>query len=240
MVAVDEQEVERLAAERRARPRERLRRVRVAADQVQPLRPADEAAVQRDLPGGVAAAELAPRQVDADDRRGAVGGESKQEERAAAGGADLEQPPRPRPLRRDRLEQAEHLGTHLAARELDAERRERERNVDKRLQVGRDLEAHVPVTRLRPVVHRPQDVGRALDVLDGQLLVDGLGPEAGVLRDLLDGVLVVVAAVDRVGEDGGVRGDAAQTVVVDKGFELTFADKATRDKVEPDALAGRA
>ena len=121
---------------------------------------ADEAAVQRDLPGGVAAAELAPRQVDTDDRRGAVGGESEQEERAAAGGADLEQPPRPRPLRRDRLEQAEHLGTHLAARELDAERRERERNVDERLQVGRALTGRAEASPRQRGEHGPQAATR--------------------------------------------------------------------------------
>src|SRR5262249_22159039 len=137
VVAVDQEEVEGRAAQRAACARERLRRVRVAANQVQLLSGADETTVERDLPDGIASAELALRQGDADDGRRPGERRREQEERAAPGRADLEEPLRL--LHRHEPEQAADLGAHLAARKLDAVRRERVRNVDESVEVGREL-----------------------------------------------------------------------------------------------------
>src|SRR5262249_60263954 len=76
------------------------------------------------------------------------------------------------------------------------------------------LEAAEAVESLRLVVDGTEDVGGLADVLDGQLVVDllrrfVLPGEAAQLR------VVVVAATDGLVEDRGIRGQAAQIVLVD-------------------------
>src|SRR6476469_8211443 len=88
------------------------------------------------------------------------------------------------------------------------------------------------------VIHGSQDVRRVLDVLDGKALVDRLGLEVWMaVGDLLDRSRIVVAAVDGFLEDGRIRGDAAETVLVDEAFEFAAGDQAAADEVEPDGLA---
>src|SRR4051794_4605266 len=113
VVAVDQEEVELLAAQRPARARERGGGGGGAPGQGEPPRLPDETAVQRNLPHRIAAAELALWQVDADDRRRALRREREEEERPPAGRADLEQPSRL--LGGNDREQPADLGAHLAA-----------------------------------------------------------------------------------------------------------------------------
>jgi hypothetical protein len=105
-------------------------------------------------------------------------------------------------------------------------------------QIGGHLQAHVAVALLGGLVDTLQHVGRVLDVLHRQALVDLLGGEAGlVVRDLLDRGGVVVAAVDGLLEDGRVRGHASQGVVVEQALQFAPGDQAPADEVEPDRLA---
>jgi hypothetical protein len=91
----------------------------------------------------------------------------------------------------------------------------------------------VPCVRL--VVRGTEDVGGVADVLDGQLVVDlflrfVLPGQAAQLR------VVVVAAANRLLEDGWVRGEAAQIVVIDQPPELAARDQPALHLVVPDAL----
>src|SRR6185312_17036234 len=54
---------------------------------------------------------------------------------------------------------------------------------------------------------------------------------------VLQRVVIVGAAGDGLGEDGGVRGDAGDAVLVDEALELAGGDQAAADKIEPDGLA---
>jgi hypothetical protein len=52
-----------------------------------------------------------------------------------------------------------------------------------------------------------------------------------------DRLVVVVAAVNGLLEDGWIGGDAAQPIRVDERLELTRGEHPPADKVQPDALA---
>jgi hypothetical protein len=104
-------------------------------------------------------------------------------------------------------------------------------------EAGLDLERDEPVGAARLVPDRAQHVAGEPDVGDRDLLVDPLGvePLCGQLGDL---IVVVAGAEDRLLEDRGVGGDAAQRVLVHEPVELTALDQAAPDLVEPGACAG--
>ena len=104
--------------------------------------------------------------------------------------------------------------------------------------IGRHLQAHEAVGAVGPVEHRAEEVRGALHVVDGERLehlVDALPLE----RQRPDGRVVVVAARDRLLEDGRVRGDSADPVLGDPALELTRCEHAAADEVDPHALAER-
>jgi hypothetical protein len=102
--------------------------------------------------------------------------------------------------------------------------------------VRRDLEADEAVAPVALVVERAKHVRGVAHVLDGQGLVDLERRLAGP-GELGDGLLVVLALVDGLLEDGRVRGDAAQAVALDHPRKLAGADQAALDEVEPRTLA---
>ncbi len=103
-------------------------------------------------------------------------------------------------------------------------------------QVGRDLEAHEAVSALGPVVDPPQDVARGLHVLDGDRLVDltGAQPARG---ELLDPLVVAVLAGEGLVEDGRVRRDPAEPLLLDPSRQLAVTELRAGEVVEPEALA---
>src|SRR5437660_12749467 len=64
----------------------------------------------------------------------------------------------------------------------------------------------------------------------------GLRLQMRVLRDFLDGGRVVVAAIDRLFEDGRVRGNSPEPVLRHQTLELAARDQAAPDEVEPHRL----
>ncbi len=104
-------------------------------------------------------------------------------------------------------------------------------------QIGRDFEADVAVDAAGAVPHRLQLVGRVLDVLDRQPLVDvhGLGDAGG--KGGLEAVVVVPALPDGLFEDRGIGGDAGDRVLLEQPLQLIAHELAVH-VVEPDRLAG--
>jgi hypothetical protein len=103
-------------------------------------------------------------------------------------------------------------------------------------QVGVDLQRDVAVVAVGLVIDGAQDVGRGLDVLDGDGLVDGARVLGGQTGDL--GV-VLLAAEDGFLEDRGVGGHPAQGVFLHHAGQFTTLDELALDLVEPDAGAQR-
>ena len=101
-----------------------------------------------------------------------------------------------------------------------------------------ELEGHVAVDAGRVGVHRPEDVGRHADVVEGDL-VEHL---AGVTRpsggETGDGLVVVGRPRDGATEDRGVRRHPGHRVVVQSVLEVPAREQASPEEVEPDALAG--
>ena len=91
-------------------------------------------------------------------------------------------------------------------------------------EIRRDLERHEPVVAAGRVPHGAEHVGRELHVLDRDVLVDLLGRQP-LARELLDVVVVVVRAEDRLLEDRGIRSDAAERVLLDQPLELPGLDR---------------
>ena len=104
-------------------------------------------------------------------------------------------------------------------------------------EVGRDLEAHVAIPPPRGGVHDLELVGGFLDVADGQALVQCLGVEVPAVGQLGELGLVVGRAGDGLLEDGGVRRDALEPVLLDQALELSTREEVPPDVVEPDRLA---
>jgi hypothetical protein len=97
-----------------------------------------------------------------------------------------------------------------------------------------DLDRHEAVLAFGPVVDRPEDVGRRLDVFDHQV------PEhvrrSGLLADQLDHRLVVVRrAADGLLEDRRVRRHARDPLVA-KTRQLSGGDQLAANVVEPQRL----
>jgi hypothetical protein len=78
-------------------------------------------------------------------------------------------------------------------------------------QVGLDLDGYEAIGPVRRVVHRPQHVGRIANIADRDFLVDVAAVSARF--DLAPDELVVLAAGDRLAEDGRVAGQAPDSVL---------------------------
>ena len=113
-----------------------------------------------------------------------------------------------------------------------------ERGVGVVREAGLDLERHEAVRPAGLVPDAAQDVAGQLDVGDRDLLVDLPGVEP-LARKLLDLLVVVARAENRLLEDRRVGGDAAQGVLAHQPLQLAALDQAAPDLVEPDARAGR-
>ena len=100
----------------------------------------------------------------------------------------------------------------------------------------RHLQAHVAVAPAEAVVGRAEDIGRVLDVGDGDALIERLDAVAG-LHDLLDPRIVGIAAADGLLEDRGVGGQALDPILVDQALQLAVLEDLAVQIVEPDGLA---
>jgi hypothetical protein len=122
--------------------------------------------------------------------------------------------------RADALRRAGDLDHHVGAIDrLPVAAGHGERAVGVARQVGHDLERDEAVATVGGLVDRRQHVGRRLDVGDRQRVVDLLGAVSGA-GQLLDRVVVITRAEDRLLEDRGVGGDAAQALLLDHALQL--------------------
>ena len=104
-------------------------------------------------------------------------------------------------------------------------------------QIGRNLDADIAVGTAGRLIHRAQCVRRLPDVLDRQMF-ENLARGAVVrAQQPRDGVVIGVGAADGLLEDGRVRRDAAQAVVVDELFQGAACDKIAGYEIEPHGLA---
>ncbi len=92
------------------------------------------------------------------------------------------------------------------------------------------------VAPVRRLVHGEEQVGGVLDILHREGLVNRLGVLVLPPLDVPEEVLVVVAACDRLLEDGGIGGDAAQAVFLDQALEVAAFDQVAPYVIEPDRL----
>ena len=100
----------------------------------------------------------------------------------------------------------------------------------------RDLQAHVPVTPRRLVVHGAERIGGVLNILDREPLVERLciqRPHVGPLENRA----VIGASGNGLLENCRIRGHTAQAVLIDQAAQLTTGDQAAADVVEPHRLA---
>ena len=104
-------------------------------------------------------------------------------------------------------------------------------------QIGRDFERDVAVHLVGRVVDRAQQVGRVLDVLDGERLVDGLRVQVALGRQLLEARVVVGAVAHRLLEDRRVGRHALQPVALDQGLQAAILEELALNEVEPRRLA---
>src|SRR5262249_18660311 len=102
-------------------------------------------------------------------------------------------------------------------------------------QRGRDLDRAVAVAVTGLLPDRAEDTRRVSDVADRQDLED-VPARRALGCPLLEEVVVVLAALDRLLEDGGVGGQALEPVVVDEPLQLTAGDEVPPHVVEPHAL----
>ena len=100
--------------------------------------------------------------------------------------------------------------------------------------------ARPPATPSRPrrrlVVDRPEQIGGLPEILQPQLEEQRLARLA-FLQFPADGVVVVVAVVDGVVEDRGVRGEPRDRELLDIAAERAAVQQTAGDVVEPEALA---
>jgi hypothetical protein len=101
---------------------------------------------------------------------------------------------------------------------------------------GRHLQRDPAVHRVRPVPDRPEDVGRAREVLEREVEEERLDGPAG-LHTLADRVVVGGAVLDGLVEDGRVRGQPRHRKLLDVARDRPAAEQVSRDVVQPDALA---
>jgi hypothetical protein len=104
-------------------------------------------------------------------------------------------------------------------------------------EVRRDLQAHEPVA-VGFIEHRAHDVAGALDIGDGDLLIQVRRVGIRVLLDeRLQVVVVFLRAADGFLEDRRVGRHPAQVVLVDQLLKLAARHEAAADVVEPEGLA---
>ena len=135
----------------------------------------------------------------------------------------------------DALGRARDLDHHVRAIDrLPVVAGRRDRAVGVARQVRSDLERDEAVTAAGLLVHRGEHITGRLHVGHGERVVDLLRALVGA-RHLLDRVVVVGGAEDRLLEDRRVRGHAAQALLLDHALELTTGDQRAPELVEPDA-----
>ena len=105
-----------------------------------------------------------------------------------------------------------------------------------RRRAGRDLEGDPAVQLVGLLVDRPEHLGRAGDVGQGQLEEDVLRPRP-LLAQLGDLLVVGVAGADRLVEDRGVGGLTGDVEVVDVALLRPVVEHGAGDVVEPEALS---
>src|SRR6185436_4871448 len=101
---------------------------------------------------------------------------------------------------------------------------------------GGDLERDPAIDTISSRMDRPEEIGGAGQVLDGELEEKLLTRETrrGLLADRR---VVVVAVLDRVVEDRRVRGEPRDRQFPDVAGERPSGEEGARDVVEPEALA---
>ncbi len=102
---------------------------------------------------------------------------------------------------------------------------------------GGNFQADVAVHVVCAVVDGPKDVGGALDVFDGERLENLLAVRDPLAHQLLHGVVVVAAAVNRLLEDGGIGGDADDRIFIEQTLEVAGDDQPAANVIVPDALS---
>ena len=100
----------------------------------------------------------------------------------------------------------------------------------------RDLQGGVAVSTPARVVDVAQRVGGLLHVAEGEPLGHRVRIECAAIGRL-DQVVVVPAGRDRVGDDRRIRRHTTEAVVVDQMVQLTTADQAAAQLIEPHRLA---
>lgn len=102
--------------------------------------------------------------------------------------------------------------------------------------MGRDLEADEAILPIGRVIHRPQDVAGVLNVGDDEPLID-MVDITPLSHELLNLLVVTIAARNGFVENGGIRGDTTQSLLSDAPFQLVARDLATGEIIEPVTLA---
>ena len=103
-------------------------------------------------------------------------------------------------------------------------------------EIGRYFEAHIAVGAVAGLVDRPEHIGRVLDVLNGEPLVEVDDAGIALAEHGLEAVIVLGGVADGLLEDRRVGGYAAQIVILDQGLEFALGDEAAGDEIEPDRL----
>jgi hypothetical protein len=104
--------------------------------------------------------------------------------------------------------------------------------------IGRDLDADEAVSAVGCVEHRSKNVGRHLDVLDGEPFEECRGSDFGVRGDgRAKPVVVFGARGDGFREDRGIAGHASNPILFDQPAELAADDEIAPNEIEPDRLA---
>jgi hypothetical protein len=99
-----------------------------------------------------------------------------------------------------------------------------------------DFEAHATIAPLRLEVNRLQDIGCVLDIAHRDAFVERLGIDPLRLRSF-EHVPVVAAAGNGLLEDGRIRGQAAQTILLDRPFKFAAGDQTAAEIVQLYGLA---
>ena len=104
-------------------------------------------------------------------------------------------------------------------------------------EIGRDFEAHVAVALLRALVHGREQVGRVLNIADGQQFIAAFGVEVGAAGERVQKILVLRRARDGLLENRGIGSHPAQAVFRDQALQFAALQQVAADVVEPDGLA---
>jgi hypothetical protein len=97
-----------------------------------------------------------------------------------------------------------------------------------------DFETHISIEAIRRVIHVHEQITGFLNVPDKELLINLLGAMA-LSSEVLD-VGIVVTAFQSKGKRGRIGRDAAQTFLADPAFQISTADHAATEVIQPIAL----